>query len=105
MTATAFMRREWSTLKTAESNNTAVREIVQGILNDVEKRGEEAIQELARRFDGWEGELILSDEKKKRLIDSVPENLKKDIRFSFEQVRNFAKAQKDSLKAFETELP
>lgn len=89
--------------KSAETDTTETREIVQGILDDVERRGETAVRELAETFDHWTGDFILSDEKRKQLIDGLPEALKADIRFSFEQVRNFAQAQKESLTEFEKE--
>lgn len=89
--------------KTAESDSEKIRGIVQGILSNIEKNGEKAVIELAKKFDDWEGEFILSQEKKQRLIDSVPEDVKQDIRFAHEQVFGFAKAQKDSLSEFERE--
>ncbi len=90
-------------LKTAESDTEKIRGIVQNLLSDIGKNGEQAVIELARKFDDWEGDFILSKEKKQRLIDSVPEDTKKDIRFAHEQVFGFAKAQKGSLREFEKE--
>ena len=89
--------------KTAESDTAKIRGIVQGILADIEQNGEKAVAELAKKFDGWEGDFILSQEKKQRLIDSVPETIKQDIRFAHEQVYGFAKAQRDSIQEFEKE--
>lgn len=90
-------------VKTAESDTRKIRGIVSDILADIEQRGEAAVVELARKFDGWEGDFILSEEKKKRLIAAVPEAVKADIRFAHEQVSRFALAQRDSLREFETE--
>ncbi len=89
--------------KTAESNSDQIRGVVKEILSDIEKNGEKAVVELARKFDNWEGEFILSPEKKKRLIDSVPEDIKEDIRFAYKQVYGFAAAQRDSIQEFEKE--
>jgi sulfopropanediol 3-dehydrogenase len=89
--------------KSAETDNARIRETVQEMLNDVEKRGEAAVRALAERFDGRTGDFILGNEKRKQLIDALPESLKADIRFSCEQVRNFAQAQKESLTEFEKE--
>jgi len=86
--------------KTAGSNSDKTRSIVQSILSDIEANGEKEIYALAKKFDKWEGDFILSHEKKKRLIDKVPEDIKKDIRFAHEQIYGFAKAQKGSLKEF-----
>ncbi len=90
-------------LKAADSDNEKIRGIVKELLGNIEERGEQAVYELAKKFDNWEGDFILSREKKEKLIASIPERFKKDIRFSFEQVQAFAKAQKDSLKEFEKE--
>lgn len=90
-------------LKTAESHSDSIRGTVKQILADIENRGEEAVTELAAKFDNWKGPFILSDEKKKTLIDQVPDNIKSDIRFAHEQVYAFAKAQRESIREFEKE--
>ncbi len=90
-------------MKSAESDSDKTRSIVKGILADIEQNGEKAVEELAKKFDNWEGDFILSPEKKQRLIDEVPEDIKQDIRFAYEQVSGFAKAQKDSIQEFEKE--
>jgi sulfopropanediol 3-dehydrogenase len=89
--------------KSAESDSKKIRGIVQGILSDIEKNGEQAVIQLAKKFDNWEGDFILSPAKKQRLIDSVPEKIKQDILFAHEQVFGFAKAQRDSISEFEKE--
>jgi sulfopropanediol 3-dehydrogenase len=79
------------------------REIVSQLLADIRTRGEAAVYELARKFDHWEGDFILSEQKKEELISQVPEQVKADIRFAYEQVYNFARAQRASLNEFEIE--
>ncbi len=49
--------------KTAESNSEKIRGIVQDILSDIEANGEKAVTALAKKFDNWEGDFILSPEK------------------------------------------
>jgi sulfopropanediol 3-dehydrogenase len=90
-------------VKTAESDTEKIRGIVEGILSDIKKNREKAVIELAKKFDNWEGEFILSPQKKQRLIDKVPEKIKQDIRFAYEQVSGFAKMQKESMQEFEKE--
>ncbi len=90
-------------IKSAESDSDKIRNIVKGILADIEENREKAVVELAKKFDGWEGEFILSPEKKQKLIDQVPEEVKQDIRFAHEQVYGFAMAQKQSISEFEKE--
>lgn len=87
--------------KTAEAKSDNIRGAVKDILADIEQRGEQAVRELAKKFDGWEGAFILSEEKKRALIDSVPESVKADIRYAYHQVYSFAKAQRDSIREFE----
>ena len=87
----------------SEESDNQTRIVVENMLADIGERGETAVRELAKRFDHWEGEFILSEEKKQRLIDSVPDQVKQDIRFAHEQVTRFAKAQLNSIQPFEIE--
>ncbi|PWQ97603.1 histidinol dehydrogenase [Leucothrix arctica] len=77
--------------------------IVKGMLQRIQDEGESAVKEYAKQFDNWEGDFILSDEKKKTLIDSVPQSVKDDIDFAHRQVKRFAVAQRNSLTEFEIE--
>lgn len=80
-----------------------IREAVERMLADIEKRREDAVVAYAAKFDGWHGDFILSDTKKRALIDSVDDGVKDDIQFAHRQVTRFAEAQRDSLQAFEIE--
>jgi len=80
-----------------------VRERVAGMLAEIESDGEDAVRRYARDLDGWDGDFVLGDDKRKALIASVPETQKDDISFAWNQVRRFAEAQRDSLQAFEIE--
>ena len=86
--------------KSAEENSEGARETVAKLLEEIKTGGESKIRELAKRFDKWEGDFILSPEKQKKLIDSVPESVKKDIQFAYAQISAFAKAQRESIKDF-----
>ncbi|MFT5657756.1 MAG: sulfopropanediol 3-dehydrogenase [Gammaproteobacteria bacterium] len=86
-----------------EGSDREVRESVETILNDIKRDGESAVRALAKKFDGWEGDFILSEEKKQRLIASLPQSVKEDIQFAHKQVSRFAQAQRDSLQSFEIE--
>lgn len=88
----------------AEENSQEARELVVKILADIKAGGEEAVRELARKFDKWEGDFILSEEKKQKLIASVPESVKRDIEFAHKQVSTFATAQRASISDFEMEV-
>ncbi|MFA9393587.1 MAG: histidinol dehydrogenase [Halodesulfovibrio sp.] len=88
---------------TAEQNSEKSREIVKQVLADIEARGEDAVRELAKKFDGWEGDFILSDEKLKRITSTLTQREKDDIKFAYDQVYSFAVAQRNSLQDFEVE--
>ena len=89
--------------KTAEGNAGDIRSVVQQMLSDIEKNREVAVKELAEKFDNWKDDFILSPEKKKHLIDLVPEDIKQDIRFAHEQIFRFATEQKNSIQEFKIE--
>jgi sulfopropanediol 3-dehydrogenase len=81
-----------------------VRATVEGILADVEKRGDAAVRDLSEKFDGWSPrEFFLSPAE----IDAVVGKLSKrdldDIAFAQQQVRGFAEKQKAALQDIEVE--
>lgn len=86
-----------------QAEDERVTEAVRGMLEDIRRRGEMAVREYAERFDGWRGDFVLGEDKKRSLVDQVPARVKEDIRFAHRQVRRFAEAQRDSLTEFEIE--
>ena len=89
--------------RSAEDDDRKIRNTVESMIADIELRGEPAVREYAEKFDGWKGEFVLDEEKKARLIEQVPQQVKDDIQFANDQVSRFAQAQKDSLREFEIE--
>jgi sulfopropanediol 3-dehydrogenase len=81
-----------------------VRDTVEAILADIEKRGDAAVRELSIKFDGWDREdYRLSQQEIDDCLNSLtPQNIK-DIEFAQTQVRNFAQIQRDSMKDVEVE--
>ena len=91
--------------KTSSTDDTKTREIVQGLLNDLEKSREEGCKELTKKFDKYEGEIIVSKEKINEITKSLDQKTKDDIKFSYDRVRKFAEAQlKNYGQDFEVEL-
>lgn len=81
-----------------------VRGIVEGILADVEQRGDAAVRELSIRFDGWDREdYALSAAEKQACLDQMSDRDLKDIAFAQAQVRNFAQIQRESMRDVEVE--
>lgn len=91
-------------MKTSTSDASDVSAIVQDILNDIETGGEEKAREYAQKFDKYAGNILLSEQEIAEACSKVPEKLKRDIDFAYENVRKFAEAQKATLTGFETEL-
>lgn len=84
-----------------------VRTAVSEILRAVEKERETAVRRYSEKFDRWNPPSFrVSEEEIKRAQVEVDEELKSHIQFTQDQVRNFAKLQRDSLTDFErTTLP
>ena len=81
-----------------------VETIVRELLADIEARGDEAVRELSQRFDSWSPpDFRLSPAQIEAAIASLPQQVCDDIRFAQAQVRNFAEAQRASLRDFEVE--
>lgn len=87
----------------SETRDRAIAESVSAMLAEISEHGETAVREYAQRFDGWSGDFVLDDKTKNRLIAEVPESVKTDLRFAYDQVRRFAQAQRESLREFELE--
>ncbi len=85
-------------------NDAQVRTIVEKALADIAYRGDEAVREMAVRFDNVERETYrLSPEEVEACIAQVDEADLEDIRFAQSQVRNFAEIQKESMQPVERE--
>ena len=90
-----------STIKAADAK---VRETVESILADVEARRDTAVRELSQKFDVWSpGSFKLTAPEIERAISQVARRDLDDIKFAQTQVRNFARAQKDTLRDLEVE--
>jgi len=81
-----------------------VRETVQAILDEIEAGGDAAALKYAAKFDRYDGNVVLTREEIAAAAAAVPQKLKDDIRFAWDNVRTFAEAQKDSIRDFEVEL-
>lgn len=85
-------------------DDAGVRSVVENTLKDIEARGDAAVRELSEKFDKYSPESYrLSNDEIEALIARVSEQDMADIRFAQEQVRNFAQAQRDSMKDIEVE--
>ncbi|MDJ0858106.1 MAG: histidinol dehydrogenase [Dinoroseobacter sp.] len=81
-----------------------VRTAVEATLKDIEARGDTAVRELAKKFDGFDRETYrLSQDEIEAIIAKVSPRDMEDIRFAHDQVVNFAKAQRASMTDIEVE--
>ena len=99
---------EWlkrgATSEAKADSDRKVRDIVEGILADIEARGDTAVRELSIKFDGWDRDSYqLTTSEIEDCIDQLSGQDLKDIEFAQTQVRNFAQIQRDSMKDVEVE--
>jgi len=91
--------------KNAASDEVETRQRVQDILKDIESNRDNGIKEISRKFDKYEGDVIVSQEKIEEVIKSLDQKVKDDVQFSYDRVRTFAEHQLKHLNNnFEVEL-
>ena len=91
--------------KTSSTDDAKTREIVENLLKDLEKSKEEGCKKLTKKFDKYDGEIIVSKEKIEEIKKNIDQKTKDDIKFSYDRVRKFAEAQlKNYGQNFEVEL-
>lgn len=85
-------------------DDAKVRATVEGILSDIQARGDAAVRELSAKFDGYEPEAFrLTGSEIEAAMQKVSDREMADIRFAQQQIRNFAEVQKSSMKDVEVE--
>jgi sulfopropanediol 3-dehydrogenase len=86
------------------ADSAKVRTTVEGILADVEKRGDDAVREYSKKFDNWDPPSFqMSDAQIQACVKSLPPRDVEDIEFAQTQIRNFAQIQKEALRDVEVE--
>ncbi|MDA7429390.1 histidinol dehydrogenase [Primorskyibacter aestuariivivens] len=88
----------------ARSDASETRDIVRGILDDIEAGGDEAALKYAAKFDQYEGDILLTPEAIEAAAAKVPEKLRRDIEFAHANVKRFAEAQRATVHDFEVEV-
>ncbi|WP_275791276.1 histidinol dehydrogenase [Pararhizobium gei] len=85
-------------------DDAKVRQSVEGILKDIETRGDAAVRDLSEKFDKYSpASFRLSESEIEALMSRVSPKDMEDIKFAQAQVRNFAQAQRDSMLDIEVE--
>lgn len=90
--------------KSAATGEDDTRKIVAKMLSDIEAGGEEKAIEYAARLDNYAGNVVVTPEEIEAASAKVSQQVKDDIRFSYDRVRGFAEKQREALIDFEVEL-
>ena len=86
------------------AEDAKVRRTVEGILADVEARGDAAVRELSAKFDRWEpGAFHLSQQQIEAAVKQLSPREIEDIKFAQAQIRRFAQIQRESMTEVEVE--
>ena len=88
--------------KSAESNALEAQKVVNDMLANIDKNGEQAVLDYAAKLDNWHGNILLSKSEIDAITTRVSQSVKDDIDFACKQVYDFAKAQRDSVVEFYT---
>ncbi|MEM7295945.1 MAG: histidinol dehydrogenase [Pseudomonadota bacterium] len=98
-----YLKRGKSADQRAE-DDAKVRGIVEGILGDIEARGDAAVRELSGKFDGYQPAAFrLTTSEIEAAMQKVSTRDMEDIRFAQKQIRAFAEIQKASISDVEVE--
>jgi sulfopropanediol 3-dehydrogenase len=85
-------------------DDAKVRATVEGILADIETRGDAAVRDLAQKFDGYAAPSFrLTPSEIDAAMQKVSTRDMEDIRFAQTQIRRFAEAQRASMTDIEVE--
>lgn len=88
----------------ADSVQTDVADRVRALIADIRERGDEAVREFSGTFDSWQPKAFrLEPEEIERHISGLPQQVIDDISFVQDQVRTFARVQRNSLQDVEVE--
>jgi sulfopropanediol 3-dehydrogenase len=100
----AVWLKRGATAEAKAEANKKVQDIVEGVLADIDARGDAAVRDLSIKFDNWDREsYVLTAQEKQDCLDQLTGQDLKDIEFAQTQVRNFAQIQRDSMKDVEVE--
>jgi len=95
-------------LKKVDVPNTAddasTQDVVNKMLDRIAKGKEQAVREICKELDKYEGDILLSSEEWEKQIAGVAQQTREDIHFSHARVKAFAEKQLESISEFKTTL-
>ena len=75
-----------------KESDEKTKQIVANTLKDIEEQGDKAVRDLSIKFDKWDPEQFkLSQAQIKEIVDSIPEEVKHDIAFAQDNIKNSQK--------------
>ena len=96
--------KQGKSLSELQEADSKVKEIVTGVIKDIEANGDQAVRRYSEKFDNWSpASFRLSKEQIEEIISSVPGQVIEDIKFAQRQIRNFAEKQRASIQDIEVE--
>lgn len=90
--------------KSPETETATARKVVEEMLAEIARDGEDAVRRYAAKLDQWTGPIVLTPEAIEQRIRDIPPAVKRDIEFATERVRRFAQAQRESSREFSVEI-
>ena len=90
--------------KSPETETATARAVVEQMLAEIVRNGEDAVRDYAAKLDQWTGPIVMTPEDIERRIRDIPASVKSDIEFATERVRRFAAAQRESSREFAVEM-
>jgi sulfopropanediol 3-dehydrogenase len=91
-------------VEVAEKQDAKVRAVVENVLAQIEERGDAAVRDYSEQFDKWSPDSFrLNREQIDACYVALDEQVIKDIEFAQQQVGNFARIQRASMRDVEEE--
>lgn len=90
--------------KRSTDDSAEIAAAVAAILEEIEAGGEAAALRYAAEFDRYDGNIVLTRDEIDAAAAEVPQKLKDDIRFAWDNIRRFAEAQKATIQDLEIEI-
>ena len=90
--------------KTPDTESGNARRIVDEMLAEIQRGGEAAVRDYARKLDKWEGDIVVPPAEVERRARSIDPAVKRDIEFATDAVRRFAVAQRESMHETQIEV-
>ena len=88
----------------ASDDSGQVAAAVAAMLEEIEAGGEAVALRYASEFDRYDGNIVLTQDEIEAASAEVPQRLKDDIRFAWDNIRRFAEAQKATIRDMEIEV-